>query len=130
MLILQGVSKGVIAEKILASMKERGKQSDFVLCIGDDRSDEDMFENIADIIKRGMVAPKTPLFACTVGQKPSKAKFYLDDTFEVATMLSTLADATELEPMTGLADELSASVSSIYIGAEQTESSDRPFRGL
>uniref|UniRef100_A0ACD5VR01 Uncharacterized protein n=1 Tax=Avena sativa TaxID=4498 RepID=A0ACD5VR01_AVESA len=126
----QGVSKGVIAEKILASMKERGKRADFVLCIGDDRSDEDMFENIADIIKRGMVAPKTPLFACTVGQKPSKAKFYLDDTFEVATMLSTLADATDLEPIAGLADELSESVSSIDIGGEQTQSSDRSFRVL
>ena len=77
-------------------MKEGGKQADFVLCIGDDRSDEDMFENIADIMKRNMVAPRT-LFACTVGQKPSKAKFYLDDTFEVVTMLSALADATEPE---------------------------------
>lgn len=111
-------------------MKERGKQADFVLCIGDDRSDEDMFENIADMIKRGMVAPKTPLFACTVGQKPSKAKFYLDDTFEVATMLSALADATDPEPMTGSADELVASMSSIDIGGEQSLSRDRPFAGL
>jgi len=30
-----------------------------------------MFENIADVMKRNIVAPKTPLFACTVGQKPS-----------------------------------------------------------
>jgi len=130
MLILQGVSKGVIAEKILVSMKERGKQADFVLCIGDDRSDEDMFENIADMIKRGMVAPRTPLFACTVGQKPSKAKFYLDDTFEVATMLSALADATDPQPMAGSADELATSMSSIDIGGEQSQSRDRPFGGL
>jgi len=66
-------------------MKEGGKQADFVLCIGDDRSDEDMFENIA-ALKRNMVASRT-LFACTVGQKPSKAKFYLDDTFEVCTSI-------------------------------------------
>ncbi|VAH79693.1 unnamed protein product [Triticum turgidum subsp. durum] len=126
----QGVSKGVIAEKILISMKERGKHADFVLCIGDDRSDEDMFENIADIIKRGMVAPKTPLFACTVGQKPSKAKFYLDDTFEVATMLSALAEATDPEPMTGSTDELATAMSSIDIGGERSQSRGRPFDGL
>jgi len=52
---------------------EGRKQADFVLCIGDDRSDEDMFENIADIMKRNMVAPRI-LFACS-GTKPSKAKF-------------------------------------------------------
>jgi len=110
-------------------MKEGGKQADFVLCIGDDRSDEDMFENIADIMKRNMVAPRTPLFACTVGQKPSKAKFYLDDTFEVVTMLSALADATEPELETDSADELAASTSSLDIGDEQSESTDRPIGG-
>ncbi|KAJ0799610.1 putative alpha,alpha-trehalose-phosphate synthase (UDP-forming) [Helianthus annuus] len=40
-------SKGLVAEKIFTSMAESGKQADFVLCIGDDRSDEDMFEIIA-----------------------------------------------------------------------------------
>jgi len=52
-------------------MKEGRKQADFVLCIGDDRSDEDMIENIADIMKRNMVAPRI-LFACTVGQNQVK----------------------------------------------------------
>jgi trehalose 6-phosphate synthase/phosphatase len=112
----QGVSKKVVAERILATMKETGRAADFVLCIGDDRSDEDMFENIADIAKRSMVAPRTSLFACTVGQKPSKAKFYLDDTFEVVTMLSALADATEPELETDSADELTASMSSLDFG--------------
>jgi len=68
---LQGVSKGVVAERVFASLKEGRKQADFVLCIGDDRSDEDMFENIADIMKRNMVAPRI-LFACTVGQNQVK----------------------------------------------------------
>ncbi|PWZ30011.1 putative alpha,alpha-trehalose-phosphate synthase [UDP-forming] 7 [Zea mays] len=125
----EGVSKGIVAERILASVKERGKQADFVLCIGDDRSDEDMFENIADIIKRNMVAPRTSLFACTVGQKPSKAKFYLDDTFEVVAMLSALADATGAELKSDSADELAASISSLDIGDEQSESSDTPIGG-
>ena len=117
---LQGVSKGIVAERILASVKERGKQADFVLCIG---------PIIADIIKRNMVAPRTSLFACTVGQKPSKAKFYLDDTFEVVAMLSALADATGAELESDSADELAASISSLDIGDEQSESSDTPIGG-
>ncbi|XP_008775883.1 probable alpha,alpha-trehalose-phosphate synthase [UDP-forming] 7 [Phoenix dactylifera] len=90
----QGVSKGSVAEKILSSMVENGRQADFVLCIGDDRSDEDMFEGIAGIMTRNLVAPSTSLFACTVGQKPSKAKYYLDDTTDVISMLGALAEAS------------------------------------
>lgn len=127
--MLQGVSKGLLAEKVLASMKEKGQQADFVLCIGDDRSDEDMFENIADVMKRGIVAPKTPLFACTVGQKPSKAKFYLDDTYEVVSMLSALAEVSEPDPTADLTDDLATSVSSLDIGDEQIQFSNTRIEG-
>lgn len=85
----------MVAEKILSSMMEDGRQADFVLCIGDDRSDEDMFEGIAGIMTRNLVAPHTSLFACTVGQKPSKAKYYLDDTTDVVSMLGALAESSE-----------------------------------
>ncbi|RWW59137.1 hypothetical protein BHE74_00033991 [Ensete ventricosum] len=91
----QGVSKGLVAEKILSAMAENGRQADFVLCIGDDRSDEEMFEDIAGVATRNLVAPDTPIFGCTVGQKPSKARYYLDDTAEVRNMLGALADASE-----------------------------------
>jgi trehalose 6-phosphate synthase/phosphatase len=74
---------------------EKGRQADFVLCIGDDRSDEDMFEQISDIMRRSMVDPQTSLYACTVGQKPSKAVYYLDDANDVLNMLEALADASE-----------------------------------
>lgn len=72
-------------------MRSRGKSPDFVLCIGDDRSDEDMFESI----ERAVADPSLPciaeVFACTVGQKPSMAKYYLDDTAEVINLLEGLA---------------------------------------
>ncbi|XP_060201246.1 probable alpha,alpha-trehalose-phosphate synthase [UDP-forming] 7 [Lycium barbarum] len=90
----QGVSKGLVAEKIFTSLAERGKMADFVLCIGDDRSDEDMFEIIGDALSRNILSYDTKVFACTVGQKPSKAKYYLDDTSEVRFMLESLAEAT------------------------------------
>ncbi|KAK4484538.1 hypothetical protein RD792_007122 [Penstemon davidsonii] len=91
----RGVTKGIVAEKIFTSMTEKGKQADFVLCIGDDRSDEDMFEIIGSSVSRHILSYQTEVFACTVGQKPSKAKYYLDDSSQVLSMLESLAEATD-----------------------------------
>ncbi|MBA0737113.1 hypothetical protein Gogos_010589, partial [Gossypium gossypioides] len=49
----QGVNKGLVAEHLLVTMKQKGMLPDFVLCIGDDRSDEDMFE----VIMRATAGP-------------------------------------------------------------------------
>lgn len=72
-------------------MRSRGKYPDFVLCIGDDRSDEDMFESIEQAVADPSVPGIAEVFACTVGQKPSMAKYYLDDTAEVINLLEGLA---------------------------------------
>ncbi|ERM93894.1 hypothetical protein AMTR_s00137p00018220 [Amborella trichopoda] len=90
----QGVSKGVVAEKLLSAMASRGKPADFVLCIGDDRSDEDMFHSIATATKDPTVPAIAEVFACTVGQKPSKAKYYLEDTVDVIKLLQALASSS------------------------------------
>lgn len=90
-------------------MVEIGRPADFVLCVGDDRSDEDLFESVAGVMKTNLVAPRTSLFACTVGQKPSKAEYYLDNTFGVVTMLSALARVSEssrIEPPTSSAETI------------------------
>ena len=42
---------------------------------------------------------RAQVFACTVGQKPSKAPFYLNDTSEVAYLLSRLADLGAPPPL-------------------------------
>lgn len=39
----QGASKGAAVDRILKKLADEGNAPDFVLCIGDDRSDEDMF---------------------------------------------------------------------------------------
>ncbi|CAM8887673.1 unnamed protein product [Rhodiola kirilowii] len=91
----QGVTKGSVAQKIFNSMANIGKQADFVLCIGDDRSDEDMFEIIGSAMTSGILSSNTSVYACTVGQKPSKAKYYVDDTTEVINVLEALADASD-----------------------------------
>ncbi|KAI3719849.1 hypothetical protein L6452_20754 [Arctium lappa] len=92
----QGVSKGVVAKRLLTTMQERGMSPDFVVCIGDDRSDEDMFEVITSSVASGeCIAPRAEVFACTVGNKPSKAKYYLDDTVEIARLMRGLASVSE-----------------------------------
>lgn len=51
----QGVSKGAVVDKLLIELSERSDSSgvssspDFVLCIGDDRSDEDMFRAVEHV---------------------------------------------------------------------------------
>lgn len=36
--------------------------------------------------------PVLQVFACTVGQKPSKAPFYMNDTADVASLLARLSE--------------------------------------
>ncbi|MCO5601505.1 hypothetical protein L7F22_055626 [Adiantum nelumboides] len=84
----QGVSKGTVAEELLLSLVKVGKPPEFVLCIGDDRSDEDMFESIAMAMEGFPQTPLAEVFACTVGQKPSKAKYYVEDTLEIEVLTS------------------------------------------
>ncbi|KAJ1437861.1 Trehalose-phosphatase [Sesbania bispinosa] len=91
----QGVSKGLVAKRLLSTMQEKGMSPDFVLCIGDDRSDEDMFEVITSSMDGPSMAPRAEVFACTVGRKPSKAKYYLDDTTDIVRMVQGLASVSE-----------------------------------
>ncbi|PPD81093.1 hypothetical protein GOBAR_DD21988 [Gossypium barbadense] len=91
----QGVNKGLVAEHLLTTMRQKGKLPDFVLCIGDDRSDEDMFEVIMRAKTSPRLSPVAEVFACTVGQKPSKAKYYVEDRSEILRMLQALANASE-----------------------------------
>ncbi|NP_001335721.1 trehalose-6-phosphate synthase isoform X1 [Zea mays] len=101
----QGVSKGLVARRMLVSMKERGQCPDFVLCIGDDKSDEDMFQLIATAACGDSLASKAEVFACTVGRKPSKAKYYLDDAAEVVRLMQGLSYVSEELALANQRDE-------------------------
>lgn len=81
-----------MVENLIATMKNMGKPTDFVMCIGDDRSDEDMFEGIGRATSNPSLPPIPEVYACTVGQKPSMAKYYLDDSSEVITLIEGLAE--------------------------------------
>jgi trehalose 6-phosphate synthase/phosphatase len=62
--------------------------------VGDDRSDEDMFESIEASMSLPPQQPSAEVFLCTVGRKPSKAKYFLDDTSEVLRLLLGVATAS------------------------------------
>ncbi|KAF8033842.1 hypothetical protein BT93_C0185 [Corymbia citriodora subsp. variegata] len=102
----QGVNKGTVVENLISTMQSRGKSPDFLLCIGDDRSDEDMFEAIARTVSTPSLTSTAEVFACTVGQKPSMAKYYLDDTSEVIKLLQGLAAAAS-QPRLGCFQSIS-----------------------
>ncbi|KAL4199554.1 hypothetical protein AMTRI_Chr03g145530 [Amborella trichopoda] len=91
----QGVNKGLVADRLLLTMLQKGMLPDFVLCIGDDRSDEDMFGVITNAMSGPSLSPVAEVFACTVGKKPSKAKYYLDDTTDIIRMLKGLTSASD-----------------------------------
>ena len=156
---IRGVSKGVCASLILGELNSQ--RPDFVLCIGDDRSDELMFDAVNELMKPELQAAEElgppppeicrarsgksfsdltvcspgvdvrrvssgvygsmkrspssggaafgdnalgameskassrvhipPIFTCTVGKKPSQAKYYLDDVNEVSELLQRIA---------------------------------------
>uniref|UniRef100_K3WLM1 Trehalose 6-phosphate phosphatase n=1 Tax=Globisporangium ultimum (strain ATCC 200006 / CBS 805.95 / DAOM BR144) TaxID=431595 RepID=K3WLM1_GLOUD len=85
----EGVGKGKVIEHILDKMRIDGNPADFVLCIGDDVADELMFEKLNEMIANTEL-PREKVFTCTVGQKPSKAEFYLDDYTDVIALLKSL----------------------------------------
>ncbi|KAL9268668.1 putative alpha,alpha-trehalose-phosphate synthase [UDP-forming] 11 [Drosera capensis] len=90
----QDVSKGIAVENLIEAVRRSGNGPDFLLCIGDDRSDEDMFESITRSVSKKSVPANAEVFTCTVGQKPSMAKYYLDDSPDVINLLLGLAKAS------------------------------------
>lgn len=93
----QGVGKGVAVERLIATMRSDSRLPDFVLCIGDDSSDEDMFASVESCVTGTSSSAIVEVFACTVGRKPSKAKFYLDDPDDVIKMLQGLSEKAPVQ---------------------------------
>eukprot|EP00735_Rhodelphis_limneticus_P003779 TRINITY_DN1529_c0_g1::TRINITY_DN1529_c0_g1_i1::g.28146::m.28146 TRINITY_DN1529_c0_g1::TRINITY_DN1529_c0_g1_i1::g.28146 ORF type:complete len:1116 (+),score=75.54,sp/Q9ZV48/TPS11_ARATH/38.12/1e-81,sp/Q9ZV48/TPS11_ARATH/33.89/5e-69,Glyco_transf_20/PF00982.16/1e-101,Glyco_transf_20/PF00982.16/4e-19,Trehalose_PPase/PF02358.11/6.1e-48,Trehalose_PPase/PF02358.11/1.3e-08 TRINITY_DN1529_c0_g1_i1:89-3349(+) len=63
---------------------------DFVLCVGDDCSDEDMF---AAVKEKRLAAGR--VFTCTVGPKPSEAEYYVNDQSDVGEILDAFSMASK-----------------------------------
>mmetsp|Transcript_25483 Transcript_25483/g.24368 ORF Transcript_25483/g.24368 Transcript_25483/m.24368 type:complete len:1128 (+) Transcript_25483:151-3534(+) len=106
----KGVSKGLFLNHAIAIMKDTDQAPDFIMAVGDDISDEPMFEhldNISDI-------PPSSVFSVTVGKKPSYAHSYVDDPAALMDILSTLVKSSKRDtftkhPSTGTLLSLSSS---------------------
>ncbi|KAK4257097.1 hypothetical protein QN277_006730 [Acacia crassicarpa] len=90
----QGITKGIVIEKVLSTLKMKGISVDFVLCIGDD---ENMFQSMSRQAHGGVLSAEAEIFTCTVEVKPSKAMYFLSDTNEVKSLLQGLVAASGSE---------------------------------
>lgn len=87
---LANVNKGNMVKHVLDSMEE-GSEPDFVLCCGDDRTDEDMFACLYENEK----TKNANLFTTTVGVKPSNARYYLRSAHEVQQLVDQLLEVSD-----------------------------------
>ncbi|KAJ0405762.1 hypothetical protein P43SY_003612 [Pythium insidiosum] len=90
----EGVDKGVVVDRILSTLESTGQPGggaaglvDFVLCVGDDESDEFMFQYLEES-RRNL--GRTKHFTVTVGKKPSAAKYFVNDVDQVMEVLHSL----------------------------------------
>ena len=84
----RSVSKGAIVSKVL---DDASQEDIFVMAIGDERADEDVFEYLNHL--RGGHQSNT-LLSCTVGSKSSHANFFLTGVPEVLNTLQYLASVS------------------------------------
>ncbi len=75
-----GIDKGEFVRKLIKRKMKKTHKLDFILCIGDDESDETIFRMVA-AKKRSLKREnnKLKVYTTTVGMKPSQARFYLPD---------------------------------------------------
>ncbi|KAL7444630.1 hypothetical protein ACHAXH_008584 [Discostella pseudostelligera] len=82
--------KGHIVKKILQDSQARNKVVDFVLCMGDDISDEKMFTSVINFAASSE-NENSYAFNVAVGKKPTNASFYVDDASDVREVLVALS---------------------------------------
>ncbi|KAG3017628.1 Alpha,alpha-trehalose-phosphate synthase [UDP-forming] 6 [Phytophthora cactorum] len=81
----EGVDKGVIVDRVLSTIESTsGQYVDFILCVGDDLSDEFMFQYLEDVRSR------RNMFTVTVGKKPSAAKYFVNDVDQVMEIVHAM----------------------------------------
>ncbi|CAD6572669.1 MAG: threalose-6-phosphate phosphatase [Alectoria sarmentosa] len=88
---LRFVNKGQIAQRLVDEIRAvSGKPPDFVLCFGDDVTDEDMFRALRD-----SDLPKNTVFSVTIGesQKLTDADWILSDPTEVVATIMMLNES-------------------------------------
>jgi len=80
-----GLDKGVFAKKLLRRVEQLKGKPDFIMCIGDNKTDECMFKVVKEYATANGIEDVE--FCITVGQKVSQADYYLNDHNEVVSIL-------------------------------------------
>jgi trehalose 6-phosphate synthase/phosphatase len=78
------VDKATAARAILKDLRH-DKEVDFLLCIGDGKTDEPMFSYVADVHPSAVT--------CAIGKKQTEAKCYTDSVKGVLNMLEMINSA-------------------------------------
>ncbi|KAF9112767.1 hypothetical protein BGX27_002853 [Mortierella sp. AM989] len=77
---------------------------DFVLCVGDDRSDEDMFQYVNGLKLANTENKEHSIVTCTVGSKSSEAHWFVPGVSSVLQGLQLMVESNELTaPITEVA---------------------------
>jgi trehalose 6-phosphate synthase/phosphatase len=84
-----GASKGLFLDHSISTMRASNQEADFILAIGDDSSDEPMFERISLLTQEQ--SAQLHAYSVTVGKKPTEAKAYLDDPSGVLELLQSIS---------------------------------------
>jgi trehalose 6-phosphate synthase/phosphatase len=89
------INKGAIASRLIADFETQGGGLEFVLCLGDDFTDEDMFRalNGAVGVEGGKGLDQGHVFSVTVGasSKMTLAKWHLLEPRDVISSVALLA---------------------------------------
>lgn len=82
----KGVHKGAPVREILRRLKVENESPSWILSVGDDRTDEDMFKELYLATESMDLVVNT----CTVGRKTTAAKYYVDSVDDVLDLLECL----------------------------------------
>mmetsp|Transcript_9560 Transcript_9560/g.28887 ORF Transcript_9560/g.28887 Transcript_9560/m.28887 type:complete len:802 (-) Transcript_9560:337-2742(-) len=82
---LSGVGKGNAVQRFIKESYADDEKPDFIFCAGDDKSDEDMFHQIA------MYEKQAKVYTCVVGERTSEAKYLLRYSDDLTHLLNKLA---------------------------------------
>lgn len=87
----KNVNKGFFISHIIKEEFLSEIEPDLILAIGDEDSDEEMFKYLNYIQgKLSYVKSETKIITCTIGRKPSEAKYYLNESNEVIDCLESM----------------------------------------
>lgn len=107
----RGVHKGAAVAEIFRRLDQSGLTPDWVLSIGDDRTDEDMFEQVHTRAQQDAEASPSrsmTVTTVTVGRKTTRALFFVPSVHDVVDLLTRCAGVMESEEMSDSADGTNA----------------------